>query len=106
MATTIVWTKRAKRLFIIRVRNAYLEFGLTTSRRWQAERKRIEDRLMKHPESYTREYLLSEKRYTYRSCHIMRRFKLVYYYARTSNTVHIVDIWDTMMNPETLKNRI
>ena len=37
---------------------------------------------------------------------IMRRFKLVHYYAKSSDTVYIVDIWDTKMCPENLKRRI
>jgi len=36
----------------------------------------------------------------------MRRFKLVHYYAKTSDTVYITDIWDMRMSPETLKKRI
>lgn len=31
-----------------------------------------------------------------------RRFKLLYFYDETEDTVHIVDIWDTRMKPETL----
>ena len=36
----------------------------------------------------------------------MRRFKMVYYYAPSSDTVYIRDIWDTKMNPEALKRRL
>jgi hypothetical protein len=35
-----------------------------------------------------------------------RRFKLLYFYDETEDTVHIVDIWDTRMKPETLMKRI
>lgn len=31
-----------------------------------------------------------------------KRFKFVYYYDETEETVHIVNIWDTRMNPKTL----
>ena len=64
------------------------------------------ERLQKHPLSYTPEILLLGKRHKYRSCHIMRRFKIVYYYATSSDTVYIRDLWDTRMNPETLRRRL
>ena len=31
---------------------------------------------------------------------------MVYYYAPSSDTVYIRDIWDTKMNPEALKRRL
>ena len=100
------WTKKAERVFFARVLHAYNEFGTTTARRWQEERMRIEHHLEKFPESYTPESLLSNRKLFYRSCHIMRRFKIVYYYSKTSDIVRIVDIWDTKQHPENLKKRI
>ena len=35
-----------------------------------------------------------------------RRFKLVFYYDEGEDIVHIVDIWDTKRNPQTLVKRI
>ena len=35
-----------------------------------------------------------------------RRFKIIYYYDESEDVVHIVDIWDTMMNPKALIKRI
>ena len=35
-----------------------------------------------------------------------RRFKFVYYYNETEETVHKVNIWDTRMNPKALIKRI
>ena len=35
-----------------------------------------------------------------------RRFKIIYYYDEVEDLVHIVDIWDTRMNPQTLAKRI
>ena len=102
----IRWTKKAQRLFFEQVLYAYNEFGTTTAKRWQEERKRIESQLAVYPESYTAESLLKERLRRYRSCHIMGRFKIVYYYAKSSDIVHIVDIWDMLMSPENLKRRI
>ena len=102
----IKWTKKAQRLYFERVLYAYKEFGRATAKRWHDNRKRIERQLELYPESYSFESILRERRLQYRSCHFMRRFKIVYFYARTSNTVHIVDIWDTRMSPETLERRV
>ena len=102
----INWTKKADLLFDKYVFDAYLEYGQKASQKWLKERIAFADRVAKHPESYTPESLLAERKRLYRSCHIMRRFKIIYYYAPSSDTVHIVDIWDSRMNPETLKQRI
>ena len=102
----IRWTKKAERIFFDRVLYAYNDFGVSTAKKWQEERKRIESQLVEYPESYTPESLLSKRRLHYRSCHIMRRFKIVYYYASSSDTVWIVDIWDSKMSPGRLQQRI
>lgn len=102
----VKWRKQAWRLFNSYVENARIEYGEKTARKWTTEASIIYDRLQKHPKSYTPEILLSGKRHNYRSCHIMSRFKIVYYYVESSDIVYIRDIWDTRMNPETLKRRI
>ena len=41
------------------------------------------------------------------NCHIMnRRFKIIYFYDEVKDIVHIMDIWDTKMNPRALIRRI
>ena len=102
----IRWTKRAENIFFGRVEEAYVKFGLKTAQKWQKERMRIEHQLELFPESYTPESFLKDRRLRYRSCHIMRRFKLVYYYAKSSDIVHVVDIWDSTMSPENFKKRL
>ena len=102
----VKWTAKADRLFDKYVFNAFLEYGRKTSQNWMQERIAFADRVAKHPESYTPEPFLADRKHLYRSCHIMRRFKIVYYYAKSSDVVHIVDIWDTKMSPENLKQRI
>ena len=102
----VKWTIKADRLFDKYVFNAFLKYGTKTSKKWMQERIEFANRVAKHPESYTPEPFLSERKHVYRSCHIMQRFKIVYYYANSSDIVHVVDIWDTKMNPENLKQRI
>lgn len=36
----------------------------------------------------------------------MKRFKIVYFYEQDTDTVYIVDIWDSLQNPKTLTNRL
>ena len=102
----VKWTIKADRLFDKYVFSAFLEYGHKTSQKWMQERIAFADRVVKHPESYTPEPLLADRKHVYRSCHIMQRFKIVYYYAKSSDIVHVVDIWDTKMSPENLKQRI
>ena len=102
----IKWTLKADRLFGQFVFNAFLEFGRKTSMKWVQQRIAFVDRVKKHPESYTPEPLLADRKHLYRSCHIMRRFKIVFYYSKSSDIVHIVDIWDSKMSPENLIKRI
>ena len=102
----VKWRKQAWKLFNNYVEHARMEYGEKTARKWLAEASEIYDRLQKHPKSYTTESLLLGKRHQYRSCHIMRRFKIVYFYAPSSDTVYIRDLWDTKMNPITLRNRV
>ena len=83
------------------------EFGKSTAKRWIKEIAHVEARIVSMPLSYTPEPLLTGRKRVYRYCHLMnRRFKLIYSYYPSSNTVRVVDIWDTKMNPETLKRRI
>ena len=101
----IKWNKKARFLFKENIRYAKLEFGQSTALRWIEERHMIEERLRVQPESYPPEPLI-EKCRTYRWAKIVRNFKLIYYYAPSSDIVRITDIWDMRMNPETLKKRI
>ena len=102
----VKWTIKADRLFDKYVFNAFLEYGRKTSQKWMEERIVFADRVAKHPESYTPEAMLADRKRHYRSCQIMDRFKIVYYYAKSSDIVHVVDIWDMRMNPENLQRRI
>lgn len=103
----IIWERKAKTEFLAYVENAAIEFGASTANRWQTERKEIEWRLERYPTSYTPEVMLKRKAHFYRSCHLMnRRFKVIYYYDESDDVVHLVDIWDTKMNPKALVRRI
>ena len=103
----IEWTDEAKSEFRTYIINTRSEFGESTAKRWQKERKEIEWCLVRFPTSFTPEKLLQGKKHLYRGCHLMsRRFKIIYYYDEAEDIAHIVDIWDTMMNPKALIRRI
>jgi len=103
----IEWTDKAWQLYNEYLENARYEYGAKTARRWEKELLNIYDRLKLYPTSYTLESLLDGKRVLFRRCHIMnRRFKIIYYYDEAEDVVHLVDIWDTKMNPKTLMRRI
>ena len=102
----VKWTVKADRLFDKFVFNAFLEYGRKTSQKWMQERIAFANRVVNHPESYTPEPMLSDRKRQYRSCLILGRFKIVHYYAKSSDTVYVVDIWDTRMSPKNLQRRI
>jgi hypothetical protein len=103
----IIWLKRASRILEERILYANSEFGRFTAKRWMEEIAHIESRIPLMPLSYTPEPLLAGKKHVYRYCHLMnRRFKLIYVYYPSSNTVRVTDIWDTRINPDTLKHHI
>ena len=103
----IEWTDPAWQLYNDMLEYAREEFGETTGRRWEKELLAIYERLRLFPESYPPEELLKGTSVLHRRCSMMhRRFKLLYYYDEAKDIVHIVDIWDTRMKPETLIKRI
>ena len=103
----INWHKKAYRLFMDYVATASVEFGKSTAQRWQKEKKGIEWRLERYPTSYPPEKFLRGREHLYRQCHLMnRRFKIIYFYDEAEDIIHIMDIWDTRMNPTALVRRI
>ena len=103
----VIWEESAFVLLLEYIENARLEFGASTAKRWQKEKKAAEWRLERYPTSYTPEELLRGKNVFYRRFHIMnRRFKIIYTYDETEDVVRIMDIWDSRMNPKALIRRI
>ena len=103
----IKWHDNAIILLDYYIGYASSEYGKSTAKRWKTEIAAFEKRVMVFPESYTPEELLKDKSIMYRRRHLMnRRFKLIHYYDASEDTVHIIDIWDTRMDPNTLVNKI
>ncbi len=103
----VIWHSNAQSMLDYHIEYALAEFGKKTALRWRREIEAFEEQMKKYPESYTPEALLRGKPVLYRSRHLMnRRFKLIHYYNESTDTVHVVDIWDTRMNPSKLIKRI
>ena len=102
----VKWQKRAERELYRYLVKGFLEFGETTANKFAARVGYISKDLEKFPETGYPEPLLRDKKKLYRAYHINRRFKIIYYYAASSDTVHIADIWDTRREPSRLAKRI
>ena len=102
----VKWQKRAERELYRYLVKGFQEFGETTANKFAARAGYISKELERFPETGFPEPLLKDRKKLYRAFHINRRFKLIYYYATTSDIVHIADIWDTRREPSTLAKRI
>jgi Txe/YoeB family toxin of Txe-Axe toxin-antitoxin module len=103
---TVVWTDKAK----VERRKLYItgqnEFGVTTAIKMSQKIETITNNLKRWPVTGFPEPLLKGLVPLYRSRHINKRFKIVYWYDEPNDTVVIEDIWDSRRSPQNLKNRI
>ena len=102
----VKWQKRAERELYRYLVKGFLEFGETTANNFASRVATINDDLSKYPETGFPEPLLKDRKKLYRAKHILKRFKLIYYYCEKTDTVHVSDIWDTRREPSKLENRI
>ena len=102
----VKWQKRAEKELYRYLVKGFLEFGETTANKFADRISYLNSELEKFPETGFPEPLLKGRRKLYRAYHINKRFKLIYYYAVSSDTVHIADIWDTRREPSSLARRI
>lgn len=100
----IDWSPVAIFQFQDNLRYAQLMFGQKTARHWAESVERIEQRLLIAPESFPLEPLLLSNPYHFRGASLMKHFRLIYYYDKVRQIVHIMRIWDSRMNPERLTN--
>jgi len=102
----VIWQKRAEKELYTYLVKGFLQFGEKTANKFARKVALLNSDLSKFPELGFPEPLLNDRKKLYRACHILERFKLIYYYAKSTDTVHVVDIWDTRRAPTTLANRI
>ena len=102
----VKWQKRAERELYRYLVKGFLEFGETTANRFADRVGHINSELDKFPEIGYPEPLLKNRQNLYRAYHINKRFKIIYTYIEKSDTVNILDIWDTRREPNALIKRI
>ena len=102
----VKWQKRAEKELYRYLVKGFLEFGETTANNFATTVARINKDLERFPETGFPEPLLKGRKKLYRARHILKRFKLIYYYSESSDTVHVADIWDTRREPLKLAKRI
>ena len=102
----VIWQKRAERELYRYLVKGFQEFGETTANKFAARAGFISKNLEKFPETGFPEPLRKDRKKLYRACQINHRFKVIYYYAASSDIVHIADIWDTRREPSKLAKRI
>ena len=103
---TVIWVKRAHDMKDWLYLNGCLEFGTTVANKTAQTIQDIEKDLERWPTSGFPEPLLKEAPLFYRSRHINKRFKIIYRYDESNDTVVIEDIWDTRRSPEFLTKRV
>ena len=102
----VKWQKRAEQELYRYLVKGFLEFGESTANKFAERVSYLNSELGKYPEVGFPEPLLKGRKKKYRAYHINKRFKLIYYYAASSDTVHISDIWDVKREPLKLASRI
>ncbi len=97
----VKWREEAELKLREHLEYAREEFGEKTVRKWLSQIEHHEESLSKFPTSYTPVRELNGYPVMYRGCTVMQRFKLIYYYDKPDDTVHIVTIWDMRRNLDT-----
>ena len=102
----VKWTRPAqtirKRFYLQGMR----DFGITTANKTDKRIEEIENDLELWPTTGFPEPLLRGTVPFYRSRHINKRYKLIYWYDEETDVVTIEDIWDTRRSPQNLTQRI
>ena len=102
----IKWQKRAEKELYRLLVKGFIEFGEHTANNFVSKVASINRDLSRFLEIGYLEPLLKERKRLYRSRHILNRFKVIYYYSESSDTIHVVDIWDMRREPAKLEKRI
>ena len=102
----IIWNKQAEDEWRKKLLYGLDEFGRTTAIRFVNRTNEIVSIIRKHPKAGLREPLLRNKKKEYRYFHLVGSLKLLYYYVESSDTIRIVDVWDSRREPSRLQRRI
>ena len=101
----VKWENRAEAEFYKILTYGKETFGLRCVQNLQKEVELQTIRLGLFPQLGSIEYCLLDLEKAYRSIVVYPHFKLIYYIDETDETIYIVDVWDTRMNPTRLVRR-
>ncbi len=101
----VKWKQVARTRFMQAIEYGAINFGTTAVNRMCNEVDAVAKRIANYPKAGTPEPLLKDLPVVLRSCHIRKRFKLIYYYDEATDTAFIADFWDTRMSPENIIER-
>ena len=102
----VIWNKQASQEWRSRLLYGLDEFGETTAVKFVGRTNQVVERIRNYPEIGYLEPVLKHKRRKYRAYHLVGPLKLIYYYAKSSDTIRIVDVWDMRREPRKLSKRL
>lgn len=102
----VIWNKLAQQEWRNKLLYGLSEFGESTAINFVHQTNIIVDNISKNPKSGFLEPILRHRLKDYRAHYIVGPIKLIYYYVKSSDTVRIVDVWDSRREPSKLKRRI
>ena len=102
----VIWTKRAQTAKRKLLLDGLEKFGPITADKMAHKLNELSDDIAQWPTAGFPEPLLKGTPHFYRSRHINKRFKIIYWYDEINEKVVIEDIWDIKRSPENLKGRM
>lgn len=104
----IIWRQKAIESRVEILRYGKYVFGEKAAKKLNDRIEECTARLRRFPASGFIDPLLTGRPIQYRSIMLNKRFKLIYFSAFIEGVeyVEIVDIWDTLLNPDILKEKI
>lgn len=94
----IIWAEKAFRAWQDTIDYIVQEFGVRAAERFYKKTEELQDALCLSPLMGKIEPLLNNRSRSYRSIVINKQNKLIYYIE--SETIFIVDFWDTRREPQ------
>lgn len=102
----VKWYEKAQQHWDEQLYYCVENFGTKTAQECVKTADEKIERIRKFPESGTLEPLLKDEEFTYRFVHVQKRIKLIYRYDEQQQTIFIVDVWNTKMEPQNLLDRM
>lgn len=102
----VIWNKQAELEWRKKLIYGLNEFGQTTAIQFVQRTNYIVEIIRKHPRAGIREPLLKGRKKVYRYFHLVGSLKIIYYYLESSDTIRIIDIWDSRREPNKLAKRV